>query len=505
MAADRNGRGDAVMRPSTALVVALLLASGCAGSDVDWNPFYVGRVYESEQGDSARVISAGPFWDDAKTKERRETALHPLWRRLETPDSIRIQVLDPLWESRWKNDEVQHRLLPFNYSRTHRSSSTEGEYDFMFFPLLWFGHATRPDESYFALFPLFGQIKGFAAFAEVGFFLFPLYYYARKEVSEPETIHNVTPLIRWVSGGPREESWHVLPFFGHWSWAGKYEKWTALWPLFHLQHNRLDTDDPSQLVALWPLFGVETSARMRFFTFLWPFFRFRSERAPGVDEQGQPREEVYTHQDFLWPLFRREHTREHDLVRLFPFYSRYHSREIDSQAFAIPFLWKREVREKGWTKSTFDFVPLVHWEEKEFDASAGAAPREDSAFKLWPLFQVKDEAGVHDVKFPTLLPLDTELYAGDFEANWSPLWELWHSRSYPDGATRGNALLRLADWEAREGRARFSIPLLYSYDGDRTRSSHSLLLGLVKFGGGEGGAELKLLGMPILTPEVRAR
>jgi hypothetical protein len=494
-----RGRSSGVV----ATLASLLLCTGCAGLDQDWNPFYVGRVYETDQGEASRVISAGPFWDDSKSPGNRETAFHPFWRRVETPHDIQVQVLNPLYESRWTSDESYHRFLVFSWARKHHQELAPSEFDYMLFPLLWYGNGPTQDEKYFALFPLFGSIKDFAAFAEVGFFLFPLYYYAKKDVSSPETIHNITPFIRWANGGPRDGTFHVLPFFGHWKYEGKYDRYTFLWPIFHIQFNRLDTDDPSRMFGMWPLFGLEKSERVRFLTILWPFFRFRTERVPrpgGLD--GQPYEDVYYHQDFLWPLFRHTHTREYDHLRLFPFYSRYHSDEVDSQAFAIPFFWKRQVRELDWTKDTFDFVPLIHWEEKRWLPHAGAAPRDDdSSFKLWPLFQVKHEAGGDDFKAPVLLPLDTELYAGEFEANWSPLWELWHTHRFADGSTRGNAALRLVDWESRGGRSRFSLPLLYSYDGTPRRWSHSLLLGLIKFGGGDGGAELKLLGMPILTPD----
>jgi hypothetical protein len=482
----------------------LIEAAGCAGLDADLNPFYVGRVHETRAGSEARALALGPFWDDARALERRETALHPLWRRVRAADEVRVQVLDPLFASRYAHGESQHRLLPFVWARTRNSVSSESEFDFMLFPLIWAGFGPSKEERYFALVPLAGQIKSFAGFAEAGFALFPLYYYVRKEVSEPETLHHVTPFVRWVNGGPRDGSWHLLPLAGHWKYEGKHDKWTFLWPIVHVQRNRLDSKDPTRRVAVWPLFSRERGERTSFWSFLWPFFRFRSEREPRLDEAGKAYEEVYYHQDFLWPLFRRAHTREFDHVRLFPFWSRYHSDELDSEAFAIPFLWVRQVRDKGWTKDTFDFVPIVHWERKRWTDGAQTRP-DDSSFKLWPLFQVKQEGRVRDVRFPVLLPLDTALYAGDFEANWSPLWELWHVRSTADGWTRGNALLRLVDWESRGGRKRFSVPLLYSYDATPRRTTHSLLLGLLRFGGGVGGAEFKLLGMPILSPEAGAR
>jgi len=487
---------------------ALALLHACAGSDVDANPFHVGRVHETGRGEAARVTAFGPFWDDERAPDHRETALHPLWRRVESPGEVRTQVLAPLFANRTTAEESSSRFLALAFSRTHTTlgASSPDDYDFMLFPLLWFGTGTDRRERYFALFPLGGVIQRFAGFAEVGFALFPLYYWARKEITEPETFHNVTPLIGWVDGGPRDGSWRLLPLAGRWRYEGKYDKWSFLWPLFHWQRNRLDTDDPSTNVALWPLFGLERSRQMNFLTLLWPFFRWRTEQSEVVLEDGARRMETWHHTDILWPLWRSQHLREYDYVRLFPFFSRYRSDELDSDAWAIPLLWRRETRERDWTKRTFDFVPLVHWERKQWKSAPGApadAPRraDDGAFKLWPLFSVRDEAGSTEWTVPALLPLDIERYTGDFNANWGPLVELWHTRREPDGRLRGHALLRLVDWEFAPERTRFSLPLLYSLDRTPRRTSHSLLLGLIRFGGGEGGAELKLLGMPLLTPE----
>ncbi len=490
--------------------IAALASTGCAGSDVDANPFYVGRVHEGagegDGGKDARVSAFGPLWDDAEMAGYRETALHPFWRRVVTPRQTRVQVLPPLYAVRWSNDEVSHRFLALSFARTYRSSSSDSNYDFMLFPLLWAGNGSSAGESYFALFPLFGQIKNFAAFAEAGFVLFPLYYWAKKDVTSPETFHSITPLIGWIDGGPRDGSWHLLPLAGHWKYEGKYDKWSLLWPILHWQRNRLDTAAPSTDFTVWPLFGIETSSRMHYLTFLWPFFRFRSDRATVVDLEGRPHEEVYFRHDFLWPLYRREHTRERDYLRLFPFYARLRSEEIDHDAFAGPLVWKREERHRDWTRASFDVVPLFHWAERRWKSAPDAPARaDDTALRIWPLVSVRHDAGASELTIPALLPLDAEGYTADFLAAWGPLFELWHTRASPGGESRGNALFRLVDWESRGGRSRFSIPLLYSRDSSARRTSHSLLLGLLRFGGGEGGAELKLLGMPILTPEARGR
>ena len=496
-----------------AAIVVTLLGASCVGSDLDANPFYVGRVRASDRGAVARTHSLGPLWDDARSPDRTETALHPIWRATDDGHERRWQFLYPFFGGRSTDRESGFHFLGLSFGRSRRTDAATGsdgddaaDRDFMLFPFLWWGRGKSDHDRYFALFPLGGQIDDFATFAQIGFVLFPLYYYAKKEVPSPETpetFENITPLIGWIHGGPRAGSVHVLPLFGHWKWDGKYDKWSILWPIFWWQRNRLDTRDPSTDIAVWPLFGLEKSERMRFLTLLWPFFRFRIE---------QVGEETYFHDDFLWPLYRKEHARDHDYFTLFPFYSHYVGRDLESECFAIPLFWKRTTTSSAWTKKTFDAVPLIHWERKQWNERAGetAATRraDDSAFRLWPLFSVADEQGAHEVKVPALLPLDVDPYTGDFEANWGPWYELWHTRREADGSASGSALLRLFDWEQRDERSRFSLPLVYSYDrsgrDEAERTHHSLLLGLFRFGGGAGGPELKVLGLPLMTPDTPA-
>jgi len=479
-----------------------MIGAGCTGFDYDANPFYVGHSHLTERGEVSRTISAGPFWDDARTPDRRETALHPFWRRVATTTETRVQVLDPLFATRTTNDESSFRFLALSWAKSHTTGSTTGDFDYMLFPLFWFGRGASEEENYFAFFPLFGTIKSFAGFAEASFFLFPLYYSVKKEITSPETFRSITPLIGWIEGGPRDGSWHLLPLAGHWKYAGKYDKWSVLWPIVHWQQNGLDTDDPTRDVTVWPLFGLETGNHSRYLTFLWPFFRFRERHVVERDVQGLPHEEVWFRNDFLWPLYLREHDQGFDRLRLFPFYARYQSKELTSEVFAMPLFWLRETREKDkWTKRTFDFVPLIHTESRVWKDGRP----EDSAFKLWPLFSMKKEAGADEFRTLVLLPLDVERYTFDFDANWSPFVEIFRTRREANGDRQGNALLRLVDWGTCGDEHRFSLPLLWSARWDERRWRHDLLLGLIRFGGGAGGAEFRLLGLPIVTPETAGR
>src|SRR5262245_39111882 len=133
----QKSEGRNALRP--ALAALSLLGTACAGSDLDLNPFYVGHVHETPQGTEARSISGGPFWEDEESPGLSDMAFHPIWRRIVTPDSVRIQALPPFYAERRTNDEVSHRFLALFFTRTYRSSATEPRHDFMLFPLLWWG------------------------------------------------------------------------------------------------------------------------------------------------------------------------------------------------------------------------------------------------------------------------------------------------------------------------------------------------------------------------------
>src|SRR5262245_40612428 len=76
IAEPRGGRtwnsGGGEMPGSGRALFLLAGLTGCTGADVDLNPFYVGRVHETERGKESRMISAGPMWDDARSPDRRE-------------------------------------------------------------------------------------------------------------------------------------------------------------------------------------------------------------------------------------------------------------------------------------------------------------------------------------------------------------------------------------------------------------------------------------------------
>lgn len=469
--------------------VALLWS--CAGPASDFNPFYLS--WSDADTGRADSVAFGPLFDDAVGPGEREVALHPLWRSVRTDESHEVQVLDPLFNWRTTAERTEFRFLALMWWKGHHAEFAAPEWDFHLYPLLFLGSGP-PGDNYFALLPLIGSIESFAGYRNLFFLLFPLYYRVTKDIFESETFHSITPLIGWTSGGPRDDSYRFLPLFGKWSWKGKYERYSFLWPLFHYQRLRLDQPDPATHIAFWPLFQIEESRLHRFITVLWPFFRWNTETVP---ERPELPAEQYHRYDFLWPLYRWERNREFERLRVFPFFSRYRSEEMSSDAFAIPFFWRREERREDWVKNTFDIVPIVHHEKRRYrDGRPG-----DQAFKLWPLFEWEATSeGAGDFAIPALFPLERNQYTADFQANWGPLFQLYRDRENKD-ERRIQALFRLLEYRREKDRSRWSIPLLYSGEHFRGRTRHDLLLGLIRFGHGQGGGEFRLLYLPLWSPD----
>ena len=485
---------------------------GCVGTEFSLPP--IASSASTDQG--SETWGLGPLLDvrelpTARPDQRtgrpivEETALRPFFRKYRTQDAEGfsneyLQVLYPLWQARWADDLFEWRFLWFWWYRArHGGEDGAPEWD-LFAPPFFAGGGEAEDEDYFALFPLFGKVESFAAFKHFLFVLFPLYYQVHKNITEPVTFHNITPLIGWTSGGPKDDSHRFLPFYAKWVHEGRFEKYSILWPFIHWHRDRLDQPDPSKLLAVWPFFSIDRSARHRLLSFLWPFFRLRDEWVPAREFEGEVLRDAqhHYHYDLLWPLFRFQNNREFRRDRIFPLYSRYRSEELDSDAWLIPLFWRREERAAEWTRRSFDIAPLFRHEERSYaDGRPG-----DVSTRLWPFFEsIREGSGGSRLRFPILIPSDAGPVFRELAANLDPLIELYHDERRPDGSRRLRALFHLIDYRCDGDETRFSVPLLYSNHRGPERNTHDLLWGLIRFGTGRGGTELRLFFLPLLTPE----
>jgi hypothetical protein len=234
----------------------------------------------------------------------------------------------------------------------------------------------------------------------------------------------------WTTGGPRDGSWRVLPFYRHRIWRApdgtpRTDQHTVLWPFFTWGYDHMDTET-SERTGVWPLYSHEHSDSWYRTTVLWPFFRFNRER-------------VEDDPDFSyhlpWPLFRWSRVDDTEHLRLFPFYSRYDSQDLSSRAWVLGLI--RDMRFPGRdaipTQRTRDV--FLFWHDAYLDNDDGR----ETHRQLWPIAH-RDLAGDGrlDESILSITPFRHVAFMQPVEESWQPLFTAWRTRRDGDVTeTRG--------------------------------------------------------------------
>ncbi|MCP5120218.1 MAG: hypothetical protein GY953_56195, partial [bacterium] len=124
---------------------------------------------------------------------------------------------------------TQLRFWPLFWYTRERTGVGGIDTDFLLFPLLMTGSSTPPvgalaagerPESYFALFPLVGQVNSFVGYDKFQFLGWPLLQRLTKRVyDEEESFWSLALLFGWITGAPRGGSWHALPLYSQSVWT----------------------------------------------------------------------------------------------------------------------------------------------------------------------------------------------------------------------------------------------------------------------------------------------
>jgi len=444
---------------------ALLLLSliGCGAlprslPELDLNPLV--RIEHRPDG-AVELEALGPLVDLRLGPEGVSHAVRPLYQHRAGAQGSVTDWLAPLGRTVRRPERTHSRLWPLVWSAERREGPDGPEWDAVLFPLVFAGSGAGPDDTYLAVFPLAGRIRGLFGLESFDFLLWPLFMRTRMDVTEPSTSWTVLLLGGWTSGGPRDGSWRLLPFYRRRlrrNAEGELvtDQRSVLWPLFTWGDDRLDEDAPSERVAFWPFFASETSADWRRLTVLWPFFRYnRSLR--GDDHLI----------DAPWPILRSSRDGAHEVFRLFPLYSRREHPDLLSRAWLIPFVWARDAVERERTaeggsarvhRSDRWAIPFWYRGTRRVEGREGESER----WQAWPLVHGEAHAdGRADHGVPSLLPARHLDVLSPFEQLFGFLWNGWRRRS--DGVTSEHRLLfeTILVREGPEG-LRVSTPFVYA-------------------------------------------
>jgi hypothetical protein len=201
------------------LLLATVLAGGCASPEMKGTPFYTGE-YEEGEGEPEDRVNLWPLL------YHRDPALSILWPLGElTEDHFAIRPVFSIYGLN-KDEQIYNIVWPIAQIDMQRK-------EHRVFPLLWWG-GDGGGSDYCVVFPLywhygdpfFGRRRGLNS-------LFPLWWYKR----DKEEFRFFLP---WPIIGGRnwngEYGWHAWPLAGSY-WEDKKSHDWALWPLAHRWNN----------------------------------------------------------------------------------------------------------------------------------------------------------------------------------------------------------------------------------------------------------------------------
>lgn len=457
-----------------------LLVAGCVtgGGDVHLEPLFARFV----ASDGARETEAlfGLYHRRVGGTSRRHAGDRPAASRTTVGPLLgvdrdeeggarsRWRFLVPFGYGLDRGDERQATLIPVFTWRSGPKPDGSRE-SFLFSLPGWIVRKNDREGTDFGWFPFWGDVRSVSVFDRLQFFLWPLWM--RLDGGGSVGRHVLFPFFGWTRGTGKN-GWHAWPFALRAWHEGAYDRWSFLWPVFHVQRNRLWERTPERKWMVLPLLGRTRAGNYTATSVLWPFFGWASDPVTGFWALDAP-----------WPLVRLQTGPEDTKRRRFwPFFSYLHAGSLTAWDFAWPIV-RRQREHYAKVDRASSFV-LPFWQS--FHEHDREQELESSWHKLWPLFQHEASGGWRRGSFPTLDPFQRNELVDRYYA-W--IWKLWeweaqgehrHERSWAGIVRR--------ERDARETRTSLSglwASRVRDEPGGRVRE-RSLLFGLLRWRVTEG-------------------
>jgi len=312
-----------------------------------------------------------------------------------------VRVLSPFFDFRWGSPGSRYWVLPVFYYRSHAPTAAGTHYNWMVFPFL-FGGNNVAHESYFALFPLGGNLKGLLGHDDIVFAFFPLYWYwnTQEHGLERHSAHFLLPFFNIAWGG--RTGFRFWPFYGHYQAVKSdgqplYDRKFVLWPFYIRQQNQLDFD-PTDLLFIAPFYGQSLGQRTQSYTYMWPLSQTSYDRKYNRKSyMGYlfPYRLTTGQADF-WPFYGVK--RRESLVRVAGIYTK-----LYRQFLLWPiqrYTWSTD----GLAEDTRLWILPLFWHFYYIDRGE---MRLRSETKVWPLFRIRETKSWSDprVDFDLVSPL----------------------------------------------------------------------------------------------------
>ncbi len=326
---------------------------------------------------------------------------------------------------------------------------------FSVFPFYFQQRSTDASQNYTAVFPFYGHLKNRFARDESFFVLFPLYGQTRKR--DVVTDNYLYPMVH-VRRGIGLHGWQVWPLagaehkistlqtngFGDVSTVPGHDRYFALWPLYIAQNNGLGTTNAETFRASIPLFAATRSPQLDSTTVLWPFFSW-------IDN----REKKYFEWQAPWPFIIFARGEGKTTSRIFPLFSLSHNAIKESDSYLWPVYTYRRTHSDPLDLRRTRVALYLYSDTVEKNTQTGHYQRR---LDMWPFFTWhRDFAG--NERLQVFAPVEPAVPDNrGIERNWSPLWSLWRAENNVQTHASSHSLLwNLYRDEAAPGRKKVSL------------------------------------------------
>jgi len=456
-------------------ILVSLLASflvGCSTHNVrDFPPLFDYRA----EGETESLDIAGPFYSHRHSHNRSEWAFRPFISKYEDKDKgiCEYQFLYPLGKYRRTKERRYIQFIPFVKSGEYLAERRKKAKASEFFPVFW--GTTEDGEKYGGFFPFYGTFKNRFGRDRMTFFLWPLYSSSRED--DTTTYKFMWPFFSYTTGKNRK-GFRIWPLYGYDKKDGVYLKRFVLWPFFIHQKTHLDTDNPKDFFAIFPLYVSIKSKSERSRTALFPLFTFYERDRDNFRQRTYP-----------WPILTYAKGDGYESRNVLPLYS-WQKKEGYKSFYVLWPIYKHEVEWDKNSNTVTDYLFLINkYERKTFKEENGKA----KILRFWPLFyyRVKKEGDVR-FDFPHIIPIENE----GFDRNYGPLFHIYQYRKDANGNEQSKFLWGLYTYRKRGLSESRNLSFIASYKKDMEFKKFSLLKGLFEYQSKEGTNSLRFLYLP---------
>jgi hypothetical protein len=439
-------------------LVAAAAAFRASADETNYWPFYVMR--EDPAAHTQSWSSLGPLFFSGPGPGPEAThseGFRPVYVRFVEWDKVTTDVLYPLFFYRQYSDSYKWSVFQLiNHEGMNADAAKEGgpkDQHFDVWPFYFSRVTDQPSDSYHAVFPLYGSVKGFLGYERLTWILFPVFVESVKKGTH--TTYLPWPILRVMGGASK--GFAAWPLVYMTQGPGPARTNYFLWPFVWDNTLEPPVDSPPGTTpgtefGVLPLFTRETAPGYVSENFAWPFFGFTERTIPYR----------YSERRYFWPFFvqgKGDTPGQERLVdRWGPFYSYSYNQGTDSTWIGWPF-WHRKTWVDGDIhQAKTQFFYFLYWSQ---DQTSVSRPSLAPAYKrhFWPFVSIWDNgAGRRQLEAPSL----TEVFFPDnpdMRSSWSPLFTLFRYDRQPTGDTRSSLLWDAVTWRrtAKDGLVEFHL------------------------------------------------